>query len=351
MKRGLRILFALFLILLAMVILGCQGQTPAPAGGGEAIQPPAPPAGEDEVLPGEDAPGGDQPTAGAVSESGWMTTASTRTELSYGFPGDWIGPAQLPFGDGYYIKHPDKDVGMIIVLNLQGDITDLALAWSQAPYEIVGLVTIEGNPLPLTDSISISRLQGQPVGVEGDLRAQAIFVQRPDDIMQLILYTPAEEWAGWQETFERILGSMEVWNKVALSEMQTMILHDWKGPMVNWEQDGFWAMSEDLSAGMVVFTGPIADPVQALAGWTPDRLATLEFAGCVVEDGDGMSGLGGEWESRIGTCSGGQSTFEVAMMANRDRVLEVITYASTDTWEYHTAIFATMLEMLIDLRP
>jgi hypothetical protein len=355
MKSSLKSLHAVLLILLVLSICGCQGDANGPTSDDETQQEPSGPSeGQvDEGAMGDEPEGdpGGEPAPGDGVGTDWTTTASTLTELSYGFPGEWIGPAELPSGDGFYIKHPDKDVGMIIVLGLQGDPTELALEWSNNPYEVVGLVTIVGNPLPLTAPILISRLQGMPVSVEGDLMAQSFFIQRADDLMQLIFYTPADEWEGWQDTFDQILASMEVWKTIIFSDMQTMMLHDWKGPMMNWEQEGFWVMSEDLNAGMIIFTGPIADPVEVLAAWSPDRLATMEYTECSVEDGDGMQGMGGDWESKIGYCNGGEVTFEVAYMANRDRVLEVITYANTDTWEYHTGIFETMLAMFSDLRP
>ena len=68
-----------------------------------------------------------------------------------------------------------------------------------------------------------------------------------------------------------------------------------------------------------------------------------------------MDTMGGQWESKMGVCTnanGEKVTYEIAFVPNKDRLLEIITYAPSDTWDDAQDItFRHSLGMLTDIRP
>jgi len=286
---------------------------------------------------------------------GWSTHSSTASLLSFGHPGEWFGPAQLPFGEGVYVEDPNVDIGVLFQFQLTGDPAQLLAAWGSSPIDVVGVVFMEPEGAENADPVTISRIETPTRLMRGSgLVAQTAFIQRAQDVMQVMWYAPADDWDSLQDTFSDILETVEIWRKYNDQGLQTMYLHDWPAPTVPWEGSGLWFHNEDGSTGMALRFDQVADPVQLLAAWTPDVLAGLGFTGCQVPaPGNRVRGLGGDWESRTGTCldaAGTGMTYEVAYLADRDRTVETIVYAPTAQWDETQAVFDTMLGLLVDIR-
>jgi hypothetical protein len=117
-----------------------------------------------------------------------------------------------------------------------------------------------------------------------------------------------------------------------------------------------WFRSADERTGVAIFIkDEIADPVQLLQSWSTERLAPLGFIDCTSGKGDRMDSMSGQWESNMGECTnanGEKATYEIAFVPNKNRLLEIITYAPSDNWENANAIaFKQLLGLLTDIRP
>jgi hypothetical protein len=297
------------------------------------------------------------PTQAPVVVQGWSSTASDSTELSFRYPGEWIGAARLPFGDGVYVKNPDQQIGVIFQIKLAGDPEQLLTDWGTSPIDIVSLLSFTPESATDGEPVTISRLDvPTKVAQGGGLTAQAAYVQRPEDVLGLIWFAPSDQWDAMQADFEKILASVEIWQKYPISQygLQTMYLHDWPQPGAAWDGDGIEFKSADEQTGLALWTREIADPIQLLAAWQPEALAGLGLTGFTAPTpGDQFSGLNGQWDSVTGECtnaSGGQTTYATSYLPNRDRVLEVTLYAPSDEWDSAWKVFSTMLSMLVDIR-
>jgi len=287
----------------------------------------------------------------------WSSTASTLTELSFQYPGEWLGAAQLPFGDGVYIKDPDQQIGVIFQIKLAGDPGQLLADWGASPIDIVSLLSFTPESATDGEPVTISRLDvPTKVAQGGGLTAQAAYVQRPEDVMGIIWFAPSDQWDALQADFAKILASIEIWQNYAIGQygLQTMYLHDWSQPGAAWDGDGIEFKSADGQAGLALWTREIADPAQLLAAWQPEALAGLGLTGCTAPAaGNQFGGLNGQWDAVTGECtnaSAGQTTYATSYLPNRDRVLEVTLYAPSDEWDWAWRLFSTMLSMLVDIR-
>ncbi len=287
----------------------------------------------------------------------WSTTASSGTELSFAFPGEWFGAASLPFGEGVYVKHPDKQLGVIFQLALSGNPAQLSAAWGSKPVDITALLNFTPESVVDGEPFTVSRLEvPSRIATGGGLTAQSVFIQRPKDVMQIIWFAPSEEWEDLQEVFVGVLESVEIWEKQGIGSfsLQTMMLHDWPSPGPAWDGTGYRFQSPDSSLALALWKRDIADPVQLLAAWKPDALADAGLIDCSSpQPGPQFGGLNGQWESVTGTCkdaAGSETTYAVSFLPNRDRVLEILVYAPTAAWDKSWEIFSTMLSMLVDLR-
>ncbi len=297
-------------------------------------------------------------TTAPVITRGWSSSASTKTELSFRHPGEWYGPAPLPFGEGVYIKDPDRQIGIIIQIELSGDPAALVPAWGAMPIKIIGLLDFTPETARAGDPVTVSRLEsGTRIAKGSGLTAQAAYFRRPKDVMSVIWFATDDQWEAMQETFMGILDSIEVWQ--SYSNMQygllTMYLHDWDKPEAPWANgSGIWFHSMDGNSGMVIWIREVADPLALLAAWTPQPVFSPNRPTCTTPaTGDRMRAMHQEWDSKTGTCTndaGSELTYEVSFLPNRDRVLEIVVYSPTGQWEYATKTFSTMLSLLTDVR-
>lgn len=372
MRHSIRIIKSICLFLLLMLLVQCSPQTAAQPEPAQVNSPeqPEPSQPEMEEVPATEtsepteavptvAP---EPTAVPPTEVPtpvitveWTKHASSGAELSFSHPGEWIGPAQLPFGEGVYVKHPEQEVGMILQLELSGDPLQLLADWGTGPVEITGLVSFTPESVVDGEVVTISRLEASTRIAEGQgLRAQTAFLRRPQDVMQFIWYAPVEQWDEMQEVFTRLLVSLEIWQKHIDQGLHTMYLHDWSVPVKPVDADGLWFQSQDGVRGMVLKIGEVADPAALLGAWSPESLASLGLNECSLPEPAGrVKGVGGEWESMQGECqnANGEATlYQVAILPDKDRVLEMVQYAPTSQWEYAVEIFSIMQDMLIDIR-
>ncbi len=295
------------------------------------------------------------PTPEPVVTQNWSSHSSSGTELSFGHPGDWIGPANLPFGEGVYVKDPEQDIGMVIQLELSGDPAQLLAEWGESDIAITGLVSFTPETWEDGEPVTISRIETPTrIAHGGGLTAQTTFVRRPQDVMQFLWYAPDEKWDEMDEVFTRLLDSLEIWQKHIELGLHTMFLHDWAAPTRPPDANGLWFHSADDSSGMVLSIMDIADPMELLAAWQVDELAVINLTECdTPQPGERMKGLAGSWESMRGECknaAGVLTTYQVSFLPDKDRVLEMVVYSPSEDWEYATSIFGIMQEMLIDLR-
>jgi len=351
------------LILFCTVIFFCSS---CKTNGSQVTEPTSPPqenptsvANPTEVppteVPTQVPPPTIEPTETPIVLIHWSKHSSTGTELSFRHPGEWFGPASLPFGEGVYIKDPDKDIGVIIQLELAGEPAQFLTQFATSGIDIPGLLTYVPETAEEADPVIVSRIQANTQLTEGNgLKAQATYLQRPEDVMGVIWYAPIDQWDELAETFYEILTTIEVWTKHTDLGLHTMYLHDWPEPSVPPEGEGIWFQSADQKTGMLILIGGIEDPIKLLTDWTPDHMTALGMSNYdTPTQGDRMDGLSGDWESKTGTCSdasGEALTYEIAFMANKDRVLEIIIYSLSNQWEYATGIFDTMLGLLTDIR-
>lgn len=290
---------------------------------------------------------------------GWTSHASTGTELSFEHPGEWFGPAELANRDGVYVKDPGAEMGMFMRWWLSGSPAELLAAWGTEDIAVLGVVDIPVEEVTAGDPVTVSRMDAPTrIAQGGDMTAQATFVRRPEDVLELVWFAPTERWDDMQETFSALLASIEVWHKHSDREygLQTMYLHDWAEPTAPWEGEGLWFHSADEGTGLVIWTRPLGDPLELLADWSPDAISGLGFSDCTMamaEERDRLSAVGGQWESKTGQCtgpSGAQMTYVATYALNRDRSLEIAVYAPSDQWEHAKRISSTMLSLLGDIR-
>ncbi len=299
------------------------------------------------------------PVPTPVTTSGLSSTASTRTELSFTFPGQWDGSSPLTFGEGEFVKDPNQPIGVTFQINLSGDPAALLNTWGTKDVGIPGIVTF--TPESVTDgpNVTIARVPAPTRIAQGNaITAQVAYIQRADDVMEVMWFSPSGQWEDLQPVFQQVLDSVEIWRKYADAAvgLQTMYVHDWMSPRLTWQDTGVWFRSADERTGMAVFVkDEIADPALLLGSWSTERLAPLGFTACTLEQGDRMDSLGGQWESRMGDCTGTggeEFTYEVSFVPNKNRLLEVITYAPSSAWTEANAIaFKYLLSMMVDIRP
>lgn len=311
-------------------------------------QPPPIPTPTDPPTP--------EPTE--IVSSDWSTTASTKTELSFAFPGNWDGSSPLTFGEGEFVKDPDLPLGVTFQIGLQGSPDSLLGTWGSSKVGIVGISTF--TPENVTDGpeIKIARMTLPTKIADGEgVTAQVAYIQRADDIMEVMWFAPSDLWTELQETFSDLRDRIELWQKHADNSLglQSMYVHDWQKPAPTWQENGIWYKSEDEQIGLAIIAiNEIADPVEYLNAWKTDRLSGLNLSDCTIGEGDRMDSMGGQWESKTGVCkdiNGSDITYEVAFIPNKDRLLEMITYSSTETWEANTQVaFRHLLGMMADIR-
>ncbi len=312
----------------------------------------APPTATSEPT---EAPTEVPPTPEPVVTQNWSVHSSSATELSFGHPGDWIGPANLPFGEGVYVKDPEQDIGLIIQLELSGDPAQLLADWGEGDIAITGLVSFSPETWEDGESVIVSRIETPTRIAHGSgLTAQTAFIRRPQDVMQFLWYAPDDKWDEMADVFTKLLDSLEIWQKHIDLDLHTMYLHDWAAPARPPDANGLWFHSADDSSGMVLSIMDVADPMELLAAWQVDELAAMNFSECdTPQPGERMKGLAGSWESMRGECknaAGVLTTYQVAFLPDKDRVLEMLVYSPSEDWEYATSIFSIMQDMLLDLR-
>ena len=289
----------------------------------------------------------------------WFTTASTRTELSFAFPGEWDGSSPLTFGEGEFVKHPDRPLGVTFQIELAGSPQALLEAWGVKEIGIVGIVTFTPDSVAPGPDITIARIQIPTKIAQGNgITAQVAYIQRANDTMEVTWFAPTAQWDDYQTTFQEMLAGVEIWRVYAARDigLQTMYVHDWLEPGPAWDNTGVWFRSADERTGMALFIkDEIADPVQVLEAWSAERLAVLGLTDCTSRAGDRMDTLGGHWESKMGECrnpGGEKITYEVSFVPDKDRLIEMICYAPSETWEAANKIaFRHLLGMMVDLRP
>lgn len=326
--------------------------TEAPA---ETKQLPAPT--EAPVIPTPTEPPAPQPTE--FSTTSWSTTASTKSELSFAFPGYWDGSSPLTFGEGEFVKDPEQPIGVTFQIELAGSPETLLEAWGSEKVGVIGITTF--TPESVTDGpdVTIARITTPTkIAVGEGITGQVTYIQRAEDVMEVMWFAPTDQWDDLQETFNGVLERIELWKVYHESTigLQTMYVHDWQTPYPAWEDGSLMFVSEDQSTGLLVFThNEIADPVEWLNEWSTDRLIGLELAECTLTEGDRMDTMSGQWESKTGECQnalGEQITYEVSFIPDKDRLLEMITFSPSEAWNENNAVaFKNLLGMMIDMRP
>jgi hypothetical protein len=292
------------------------------------------------------------------STNGWSTTASTKTELSFAFPGNWDGSSPLTFGEGEFVKDPDLPIGVTFQIGLQGSPDTLLNSWGSSKIGIVGISTF--TPETITDGpeIIIARLTlPTKIAIGEGVTAQVAYIQRSEDVMEVMWFAPSDQWTDLQETFSNLRDRIELWKKYPDYSigLQTMYVHDWQKPAQTWQDTGLWFKSEDEQSGLAIFEiNEIADPIEYLNAWNTDQLSGLNLSDCTIGKGDRMDSMGGQWESKTGTCKDANDveiTYEVSYIPNKDRLLEMITYCPSETWEVNTQVaFRHLLGMMGDIR-
>ena len=348
-----RSLFTIFAM--AAFVLSACGTSGADQGATTSPQTPNPT--EAPTLPAVTAEAAEpQPTA--FSTANWSTTAGTKDELSFAFPGNWDGSSPLTFGEGEFVKDPDLPLGVTFQIELQGNPADLLEAWGSEKVGIPGIVTF--TPESVTDGpeVTIARIPCPTRIATGEgVTGQVAYVQRAEDVMEVMWFAPTDQWEDLQETFNGVLENVEIWRVYTdtTTSLTTMYVHDWLPPESIPEETGLWFKSADESTGLLVYViNEIADPVERLNAWTPDRLVSLGLSECSKTPGDRMDTLSGQWESVTGECSDGEGnkiTYETSIVPDKDRLLEMIAYAPNETWEQENeGSFKYLLRMMMDFR-
>lgn len=332
------------MIVAALILCQCAAPTSLPA-------PTQPIATAIPTTPPTQTP---QPTP--VVTVGWSSHASTFTEMSYRHPGTWIGPAKLSFGEGNYVKDPDRDAGLIIQIALTGNPAELLAGWGMEKIRFVGLLEFEPEFIEDAEPVVVSRITAPSRLARGNgWIARSIFIQRQKDVVQLMWYAPEEQWEEMQTTFADLLASIEMYIKYIDPNLQlmTMYPHDWQQPRPGPGGEGMWIFSNGQT-GMLIRPLPIEDPVVLLSRFAVERLEGLELDVCTeATPGDRVSALGGEFDALTGVCQndgGEQLAYTVSYLPDRDRVLEMIFYAPTRLQEEMSNFLSVMLSMLVDVR-
>jgi len=349
------------LTMLTLTLAACGQPQPSPTAA--PTSPPATPGpGSTEVTPpSTSAPTEPAPDSGPTPSmtSDWSTTASTRTELSFAFPGDWDGSSPLTFGEGEFVKDPDQPLGVTFQIGLSGEPAALLNTWGTEDIGIVGIVSFAAESLADGPQITIARIDAPTKIAQGEgVTAQVAYLQRAEDVLEVMWFAPTEQWETLRPVFQALLEEVEIWRKYADNAigLQTMYVHDWLEPQATAQEAGLWFRSPDELTGVQLFVkDEIADPVQLLGSWSVERLAPLGLTECAPGSGDRMDTLSGQWESRLGECTneeGDKAAFEVTFVPNKDRLLEIIIYAPSAAWdEANETAFRHLLGMMADIRP
>ncbi|MBN1438797.1 MAG: hypothetical protein JW929_05235 [Anaerolineales bacterium] len=345
-----------FFVILAAVLVACGKASPAPgAAVTEPVSDEPPPAAL--PLPSDaSAAVPDEPTPEITY--GWSTTASTRTELSFGFPGEWDGSSPLTFGEGEFVKDPDQPIGVTFRIALSGDPAAMLADWGRESVGIVGIVTFLPSTTADAAAVTVARITAPTKTGEGDgITARVVYLPRAGDVLEIMWFAPTDQWEDLQPVFQQVLDSVEIWRRFNSQEtgLLTMYLHDWLEPRMPPEEQGLWFQSADQRTGLLIYVeNALADPAKKLAEWDVSRLSALGFGQCSMEPGDRMGVMGGQWESLTGECVDaqvGKITYEAAYVPNKDRVLEFITYAPSDEWAVaNQKAFSCLLGMMLDIR-
>ena len=224
---------------------------------------------------------------------------------------------------------------------------------------IIGIVTFTPESVMDGPNVIIPRVESPTKIAQGNgITAQVAYIQRTDDILEVMWFSPSDQWDSLKEVFQGVLEEIEIWHKYPNNAvgLQTMYMHDWLAPEPTWQDTGLWFRSADELTGLAVFTiDEIADPVQLLEAWSTERLEPLGFVDCSIAEGDRMDTMSGQWESKAGECSnadGEKITYEVTFVPNKNRLLEMIAYAPSDAWDDANEIaFNHLLGMMSDIRP
>ncbi|NLE46179.1 MAG: hypothetical protein GX620_15780 [Chloroflexi bacterium] len=303
-----------------------------------------------------DTPPPPPPTATPDVTLGWSSHASSKTELSFRHPGEWFGPAELGNNEGAYVKDPEADYGLVVRF-WPGDDPDRLLAeWASDGIHIDFVLDAAAESSEEGDAVVISRLEAPTRVVHGgDITAQAAFVRRPRDVMEVMWFAPTDAWEEMQDVFAEMLDSIDIWEKHVEQGLglQTMFLHDWADPVVS--AGGMRYRTVNGGTGLAIWTEDPRNVQELLADWTPDDLGdTLGLSECTAgAPGPRLGALGGEWDTRMGACVSEASidtSYVVTYLADRDRALQVVGYGPTDEWDGVLEIVGIMLAMLIDIR-
>lgn len=350
----------LLLVFILVILLSACKPTPmqAPAQITETQAPPAVEPEASEALPEDPTPTPEPPTPTPISASSWSTSASTKTELSFAFPGNWDGSSPLTFGEGEFVKDPDLPLGATFQIALAGDPETLLNTWGDKEIGIIGIVSF--TPETITDGqpVTISRVETPTkIATGNNITAQVAYLQRAEDTLEVMWFAPSDQWDAMQETFALLLENIELWRRFSQVELgiSTVYPHDWQPPELLETEPGLWFRSQDEATGLhLMIINEIVDPVQLLADWQVDALAVLGFDQCTAENSDRMRTMSGQWESIMGNCknaAGVETTYEITFVPNKDRVIQIITYAPTETWEEANNIaFNHLLGLMIDTR-
>ena len=354
------------LMLVSLVVSAC-GQQPDRSSSSTSVPPSS---SNTQILPGPiptETSLPPSPTSTAIplppsptpfTTSGWATTASTRTELSFAFPGQWDGSSPLTFGEGEFVKDPDQPIGVTFQIKLSGNPSALLNAWGTKAIGIVGIATFAPETVIDAANVAIARVDVPTKIAQGEgITAQVAYIKRDKDVMEVMWFAPTEQWETLQPVFQGVLVNIEIWNKYANSSfgLQTMYVHDWLAPQATKQDKGLWFRSADEHTGMLLFVkNEVADPAQLLGEWSVERLASINLSGCTIGKGDRMDTLSGQWESKMGECAGvagKKVTYETTFVPNKDRLIEMIIYAPTDTWGNANATdFKHLLGLMTDIR-
>lgn len=344
---------SLITILLILFLAGCSN-TKDISPTAEETQIPVPTQSPEITEPSDIAP--PQPTESPMS--GWSSTAGTKDELSFKFPGNWDGSSPLTFGEGEFVKDPGLPLGVTFRIQLQGNPEDLLESWGSSIVGVLGIITFTPTEVIEGPEVTIARVKLPTKIASGEgVTGQVAYIQRPNDVMEVMWFAPTDQWEQMQDTFSEILQNIELWrvNLDMTTGLQTMYVHDWQDPYPAWEDGSLMFASQEGKTGLVILQiNEIADPVELLKSWSTDRLIQLELAECSLEKGDRMDTMSGQWESKTGECMnalGEKITYEVSFIPNKDRLLEMITFGPSETWQKDNEVtFKHLLGMMVDIR-
>ena len=297
-----------------------------------------------------------QPTV--FSTQNWSTTASTRTELSFAFPGNWVGSSPLTFCEGEFVKDPDQALGVTFQIDLHGSPDTLLDAWGKKQVGVIGITTFLPETVEDGPEVTIARVKCPTKIASGEgVTGQVAYIQRAEDVLEVLWFSPTGQWQSMQEIFNGVLENIELWKEYTNNSLglHTMYVHDWKAPLYNAKQGSLTFSSTDDRTGLIIIPhNEIADPVTLLNAWETGSLHDLGLDECTLAEGDRMNTMSGQWESKSGQCKnvmGDEITYEISFVPNKDRLLEMILFSPSDTWEDNSAVtFKHLLGMMVDIR-